>query len=481
MPGRGILGTDLYISPIGVKQGTLRAMPAKLSTKKSIYFRSLGCPKNQLDSEVMLGKLALDGFAIAEEIEDAQVAIVNTCSFIESAREESIEAILEVADLRATGALEALVVTGCLPQRYGRDLAKELPEVDAFVGTNQFQKISSILRETLAGQSRGSYIEGGPSFLYDADTPRLLIGPQHSTYVKLSEGCDRVCAFCAIPSFRGPFHSRGTESILQEVKQLAAAGTKEINFIAQDSTAYGKDLPGRPKLADLLRLVDEVEEPVWLRQLYLYPTAVSDELIDVFAGAKRLLPYVDIPMQHASDRVLKAMKRGVTAAHQRKLIRRLRDIIPGLTLRTTVIVGFPGETEEDFQELCEFVRESDFDRLGAFRYSDEEGTTALDLPDKVDRAVSLDRFQRLMSLQQELMQEKLQKLVGSEQEILIDQNQGNRSQGRMASQAPEIDGLVKLLAAAHPGERVQVRITGVNDVDLEAEPLRPSSALPVLQ
>jgi ribosomal protein S12 methylthiotransferase len=186
-------------------------------------------------------------------------------------------------------------------------------------------------------------------------------------------------------------------------------------------------------------------------------------------------------MQHASDRVLKAMKRGVTAAHQRKLIQRLRETIPGLTLRTTVIVGFPGETEEDFQELCEFVRESDFDRLGAFRYSDEEGTAALDLPDKVDRAVSLDRFQRLMSLQQELMQEKLQKLIGSEQEILIDQNQGNRSQGRMASQAPEIDGLVKLLAAAQPGERVQVRITGVNDVDLEAEPLRPSSALPVLQ
>ncbi len=446
---------------------------------RTIFFRSLGCPKNQLDSEVMLGELALDGFTIAERIEDAHVAIVNTCSFIQSAREESIEAIFEVADLREEGELEALIVTGCLPQRYGAELAKELPEVDAFVGTNQFQRIPHILRETLAGRSRGTYVESGKSFLYDADTPRLLIGPRHSAFVKLSEGCDRVCAFCAIPGIRGKFQSRPAESLLTEAEQLAKGGTREMVLIAQDSTAYGKDLPGRPSLAELLRRLEAAPGPEWIRQLYLYPTAITDELIDVFAEGKRLLPYVDVPLQHASDPILKAMKRGVSAAHQRKLVAKLRDRIPGLTLRTTLIVGFPGETDAHFEELLGFVRESRFERLGAFRYSDEEGTTGIDLPNKVPREVGRERFQRLMALQQEIMAVELGKLVGSEQVALIEESGNSNSKGRLGSQAPEIDGELLIAGQATPGELQRVRITGVCGVDLQAELMGPSDLLPI--
>jgi len=446
---------------------------------KTIFFRSLGCPKNQLDSEVMLGKLALADFTIAERVEDANIAIVNTCSFIESAREESIEAILEVAELRATGQLEALVVTGCLPQRYGAELAKELPEVDAFVGTNRFQEIPRIVEAALAGTGRGVYVEQGPSFLYEADTPRLLIGPKHSAYVKLSEGCDRICAFCAIPGIRGSFQSRAPESILKEVEQLAAGGTREVCLIAQDSTAYGKDLPGRPSLAELLRTLDQVEGISWLRQLYLYPTAITDELIEVFGSAKRVLPYIDVPLQHASDRILKAMRRGASQAHQRRLIERLRARVPNLTLRTTLIVGFPGETDEDFETLCEFVRESRFDRLGAFRYSDEEGTSAIDLPGKVPAKLARKRYRALLALQQEIMQEKLGSLVGSEQTVLVDSVQGARAVGRLASQAPEIDGLVRLKGSAQAGEFRRVRIANVRELDLEAEFLGVSSMLPL--
>jgi len=428
---------------------------------------------------VMLGELALGGFAIAERIEDAEVAVVNTCSFIQSAREESIEAIFEVADLREQGALRALIVTGCLPQRYGRELAKEMPEVDAFVGTNQFQRIPEILRETLAGRSRGVYVETGKSFLYDAETPRLLIGPQHSAYIKLSEGCDRVCAFCAIPGIRGSFQSRSAESILAEAEQLCAAGTKEITLIAQDSTAYGKDLPGRPKLAELLGRLDALPAPLWIRQLYLYPTAITDELIEVFARGQRLLPYVDVPLQHASDPILKAMKRGVTATHQRALVQKLRERIPDLTLRTTLIVGFPGETEEDFERLLDFVRETRFERLGAFRYSDEEETSAIDLPNKVPREVALERYHRLMALQQKIMTEQLQTLIGSEQSVLIDQGGSARCTGRLASQAREIDGVVRLRGAGTPGELRRVRVTGVREVDLEAELIDQGTELPV--
>ena len=267
------------------------------SPQVAVHFRSLGCPKNQLDTEVMLGALSLSDFAIAERIEDADVAIINTCAFIESAREESVQAILDVADLRESGRLRALLVTGCMPQRYGDELAKELPEVDAFIGTSLYPNVPEILAEVLAGRSRGLYVEARRTHLYDHNSPRLLIGPGHSAYVKTSEGCDRVCSFCAIPGIRGKFQSRTLDSLVLECETLAAAGVKEVNLVAQDQTSWGKDLPGRPKLASLLRRLDDVEGLAWIRLLYVYPTAVTDELVEVLATSRRVLPYVDVPLR----------------------------------------------------------------------------------------------------------------------------------------------------------------------------------------
>jgi ribosomal protein S12 methylthiotransferase len=434
----------------------------------------------------MLGSLALDGYAIAERLEDAEVAVVNTCSFIESAREESIQAILDVAEQKQQGRLRALIVTGCLPQRYAGELARELPEVDAFVGTSSFQEIASILGETLAGRSRGVYVQTGRTYLYDDRSPRVLVGQGHSAYIKIAEGCDRTCAFCAIPGIRGRFQSRTLDSVVAEAQQLAALGVREINLVAQDSTSWGKDLRApeahagsgrppdsagpRPRLAALLRALDDVEGLDWVRLLYVYPTALSDELIDVLANARRVLPYVDVPLQHASDRVLALMKRGATAERQRRLVQRLRERIPEVTLRTTYLVGFPGEEEADFEELCEFVRETRFDRVGVFRYSDEEGTAAFDLPGKVPRSVARERYRRLTEIQHEIMQEKLGSRVGEEAQVLVDAVIGSGlAQARLPSQAPEIDGLVYLKGDVRPGQLVSARITGVRDVDLEAE------------
>jgi len=442
-----------------------------MSAKATIHFRSLGCPKNQLDTEVMLGSVALGGYAIAERLEDADAAVVNTCSFIESAREESIEAILEVADLRQAGRLRALVVTGCLPQRYGAELAKELPEVDAFVGTGRFQDIGPILDDALAGRSRGIYVEAGRTHLYDENDPRLPIGPLHSAYVKIAEGCNRPCAFCAIPGIRGRFQSRQPGSLLAEARQLAERGALELNLVAQDSTAYGWDLPGRPSLASLLREFDGVDGLEWIRLLYVYPSAVTDELIETLASGRRLLPYVDVPLQHASDAVLRAMKRGTDSDAQRRLVERLRAGIPGLTLRTTLIVGFPGETDADFDALCDFVRDVRFDHLGVFRYSDEEGTAAFDYPDKLPREVARERHRHVVGIQAELMRKRLESRVGETATVLVDRAGPHTAAARLPSQAPEIDGGVLVRGALDPGCLARVRLTGARGPDLEATPL----------
>jgi len=437
--------------------------------KARVHFHSLGCAKNQLDTEVMLGSVATAGYAIAERLEDADAVVVNTCSFIESAREESVEAILQVADLRESGRLRALVVAGCLPQRYGAELAKELPEVDAFVGTGHFPRIAPILDDALAGRTRGVYVDAGRTHLYDETDPRIPIGPRHSAYVKIAEGCNRPCAFCAIPGIRGRFQSRRPESVVAEARQLAAGGARELNLVAQDSTAWGWDLPGRPGLADLVRALDAVEGIDWIRLLYLYPSAVTDELLDAVAGARRVLPYFDVPLQHASDAVLRAMRRGVTEARQRALVERIRARVPGATLRTTFIVGFPGETDADFERLCAFVRDVGFDRVGVFRYSDEEGTAAHAYPNKVRRAVARERRRRLLEIQRGIMAEKLAALVGSEAPVLVDGPGPHHAVARLASQAPEIDGVVLLRGEARAGELVRARITGVRGPDLEAE------------
>ncbi|MDX1649285.1 MAG: 30S ribosomal protein S12 methylthiotransferase RimO [Myxococcota bacterium] len=454
--------------------------------RATVHFRSLGCPKNLLDTEVMLGTLASRGYAIAERLEDADVAVVNTCSFIESAREESVEAILEVADLRESGRLRALVVAGCMPQRYGAELAKELPEVDLFVGTAAFPAVADLLDEALEGRGRGVYVEAGRTHLYDHEAPRLLVGPGHSAYVKIAEGCDRVCAFCAIPGIRGGFQSRTLESLVAEAEQLAAAGVREVNLVAQDSTSWGKDLParpgaGRPRLDELVRALDRVDGLDWIRLLYVYPSAVTDALIEALAGARRVLPYVDVPLQHASDAVLARMRRGVTRERQRRLVERLRAGIPDVTLRTTYIVGFPGETDADFRELVDFVEETRFDRVGIFRYSDEEGTAAYDLPGKVPRATARARYRELAATQRRILREKLDAQVGRQAPVLVDAAMGSGlAQGRLASQAPEIDGVVFLKGQGlRPGDLVPARLTARRgDADLEAEALAPASPRP---
>lgn len=438
-------------------------------TPPRVYFRTLGCAKNQVDSEVMLGSLALGGYAIAEQLADAEVAIVNTCSFIQAAREESIQEILELADCKQRGELQALVVAGCLPQRYGADLAKELPEVDVFVGTGQFQNIARILDEARAGRSRGVYVDAGRTHLYDESSPRLLIGARHSAYLKIAEGCDRVCAFCAIPAIRGRFQSRTLDSIVAEARQLAEQGVREVNVISQDTLSWGKDLEGRPRIDALIRALDAVDGLDWVRLLYLYPSALNDAVIDAFAAARRVLPYIDVPLQHASDSQLRAMKRGVTAERQRRLVARLRERIPGAVLRTTFIVGFPGESDADFEELCEFVRETRFERVGVFRYSDEEGTSAQALGEKVPRSVSRKRHRELMKLQHGIMREQLSARIGENVAVLVDSGSAGYSVGRTWSQAPEVDGCVMLRGRARTGELVNARITGVRDVDLEAE------------
>ena len=450
-------------------------MTHPLETRPRVHFRSLGCAKNQVDSEVMLGALALGGYLIAEELDDADVAVVNTCSFIQPAREESIETILALADLRKEGRLRALVVAGCLPQRYGRELAKELPEVDAFVGTGDFPHIVSILDRALAGGERGVYVDAGRTHLYDENSPRLLIGPRHSAYVKIAEGCDRICAFCAIPGIRGRFQSRPLDSIVAEAAALGGEGVREINVVSQDTCSWGKDLPDRPRLPALARALDAVESLDWVRLLYLYPTAISEELIDVLASGTRLLPYIDVPLQHASNRILKAMRRGITAERQRRLVARLRERIPNAVLRTTFIVGFPGETDADFELLCDFVREARFDRVGVFRYSDEEDTRAQTLPGKVPGRIARERHRHLLDLQKSHMRAALDAQVGRRVRVLVESSANGRSTGRLWSQAPEVDGMVLLKGTGPVGAMVDATLTGTRPPDLQGEILSPKS------
>ena len=452
-------------------------MSSPETPKASVHFHSLGCPKNLLDTEVMLGALATQGYALAERLEDADVAVVNTCAFIESAREESIQAILDVADLREEGSLRALVVTGCMPQRYGAELAKELPEVDAFVGTGGFPAIAQVLDDALAGHSRGVYVEGD-THLYDDASPRVLTGPGHSAYVKIAEGCDRVCAFCAIPGIRGRFQSRTLESLVAEAEQLAAAGVRELNLVAQDSTSWGKDLPpvpgqGRRRLADLIRALDRVEGIDWIRPALRLPDG----------GQRRPargpgLGQTGAPLRGraAPARERRHARRHAPGHHGRAPARAGGPDPPGHPRRDAPDHrdrGLPRRDEADFEDLLAFVRESRFDRLGVFRYSDEEDTAGFDLEPKVPREVARDRYRRLTALQQEIMTETLGAQLGAESTLLIDQiYPGGRALGRLPSQAPEIDGVVWLEDAgnAQVGDLLPVRLTKIRQsVDLEAE------------
>src|SRR5215217_5890206 len=389
---------------------------------KKVGFVSLGCPKNLVDSEVMMGQLAEAGYEITNNADEAETVVVNTCGFIESAKQESVEAILEATRLKSEGSAKRVVVAGCLVERYRDDLMKELPEVDAFIGTNEITRILEATDETKNFRSLPLLPIGNKTatYLYDFDTPRFRATDSHTAFIKIAEGCDRPCAFCSIPSMRGSFRSRRFGSIIEEARNLAKQGVKEVVLIAQDSSRYGEDLGQVDALAALIRALGEIDEIEWVRVMYAYPTHISDVFLAAIAETPKAVKYLDMPLQHASRNVLKLMKRGGTRESLEKLIRRVRAEVPGITIRTTFITGFPGETEEDFEELMEFVRNCEFDNVGVFTYSDEEGTPAFDLPDKVDAKTAKRRRAALMKEQAKISKRKNKARVGSTVRVLFE-------------------------------------------------------------
>jgi len=436
---------------------------------KSVHIVTLGCPKNRVDSEIMLGSLLQAGWDLSHEPEQADVIVINTCGFIEEAKEESIQAILEAAQFKEKGRARKLVVAGCLSQRYPEELARELPEVDHFLGTGTPLEILRVLEE----EDGLRQLYPDPDFIQSAATPRRNSLPSYTAYLKIAEGCDNRCAFCIIPALRGKQRSRPIDDVVREAELLVAQGAREINLVAQDLTAYGHDLPGRPKLHELLRALGAVEGLRWIRLHYAYPRYFPEALIEAIRDIPTVVKYLDMPVQHASDRLLRAMRRGGTSRSLRELLARLRAEIPGLVLRTSLIVGLPGETEEDFEILCDFVREQRFDHLGVFRYSREEGTAAAEMEGQVPEEVKWERWERLMQIQAELRREQQQAYVGRELEVLVEgphEETEHLLVGRHSGQAPEIDGQVILNDLCDedvaPGDLVRVRIDEAYEYDL---------------
>jgi ribosomal protein S12 methylthiotransferase len=441
-----------------------------------VGFISLGCPKNLVDSEVMMGQLKQKGYQITADAEDADTIVVNTCGFIDSAKQESIEAILEAARLKTDGKAKRLIVAGCLVERYRDELKAEMPEVDAFIGTSQINDILSVCDPKTNTRVLPVIPLGNQSatYLYDESTPRVLATPSHYAYIKIAEGCDRPCAFCFIPQMRGHFRSRRFGSIVAEAQQLAEEGVKELILVAQDSSRYGEDLGKQDALAHLLRELAHTDEIAWVRVMYTYPTHISDAFLDVLAAEPKAVKYLDIPLQHASQNVLKLMKRGGNRASLERLIERVRKRVPGIAVRTTFITGFPGETDDDFSELMKFVKHVEFDRVGVFTYSDEEGTPAFNLADKVDPKIARHRRDRLMKEQSKIAKRKHQAMVGQTVRVMFE-GESNESellwQGRMETQAPDIDGCVLINDAPEdfipqPGEFVTVLIEDAYEYDL---------------
>jgi ribosomal protein S12 methylthiotransferase len=441
-----------------------------------VGFISLGCPKNLVDSEVMMGQLKQKGFEITANAEDADTVVVNTCGFIDSAKKESIEAILEAARLKTEGKATRLVVAGCLVERYRDELKAEMPEVDAFIGTSQINEILSVCDPQTNTRSLPVMPLGNQSatYLYDESTPRVLATPSHYAFLKIAEGCDRPCAFCFIPQMRGHFRSRRFGSLVAEAHQLAEEGVKELILVAQDSSRYGEDLGKPDALARLLRELSHTEGIEWVRVMYTYPTHISDGFLDVLAEEPKAVKYLDMPLQHASQNVLKLMKRGGNRASLERLIERVRRRVPGIGVRTTFITGFPGETEADFNELMTFIKNVEFDRVGVFTYSDEEGTPAFDLPNKVDPKLAKRRRDQLMKAQSTIAKRKHAAIVGETFRVMFE-GESNESdllwQGRMETQAPDIDGCVLINDAPEgfvpiPGQMVDVLIEEAQEYDL---------------
>ena len=443
---------------------------------KKVGFISLGCPKNLVDSEVMMGQLKATGYQITADANEADTVVVNTCGFIDSAKKESIEAILEAAKLKSDGKATRLIVAGCLVERYRDDLKASMPEVDAFIGTSQINDILAVCDPKTDTRLLPVISLGNQSatYLYDESTPRVLATPSHYAFIKIAEGCDRPCAFCFIPQMRGHFRSRRFGSIVAEAHQLAEEGVKELILVAQDSSRYGEDLGKQDALAHLLRELSHTAGIDWVRVMYTYPTHISDAFLDVIAEEPKAVKYLDMPLQHASQNVLKLMKRGGNRLSLERLIKRIRDRVAGIAVRTTFITGFPGETDDDFEELLAFVRKVEFDRVGVFTYSDEEGTPAFDLPKKVDPKVAKQRRTRLMKEQAKISRRKNKAKIGTRVRVIFE-GESNESellwQGRMETQAPDIDGCVLINDAPEgfvppPGEMVNVLITEAQEYDL---------------
>jgi len=436
-----------------------------------VGFVSLGCPKNLVDSEVMMGLLARDGYEMTARADEADVLVVNTCSFIESAQKESVDTILEMAEHKKFGAAKKLIVAGCLVERYRDQILSQVPEVDAVVGTGEVERIL----EAVHGDLRVLPAEP-PVFLYHDLTPRILTTPKHATYIKIAEGCDHPCTFCIIPELRGKFRSRRFESVVREAESLAAAGTREITLIGQDTTSYGEDLGLRDGLAQLLEALAKVDELLWVRFLYAYPNRVTQKLLDTLAAHPRLAKYMDMPLQHASRNVLARMKRGSHAEAFLKLLERTRTTIHGVSLRTSFIVGFPGETESDFQELCDFVRAAEFDWLGVFEYSDVDNAESFALDEKVDPETVTDRRNRLMALQKRISKDRLRAFKGRTETALIEgpaQDNPLVWEARLQGMAPEIDGKVFLTDIELPdgyvakaGDAARIEISKTDAYDL---------------
>ncbi|MBR6342468.1 MAG: 30S ribosomal protein S12 methylthiotransferase RimO [Selenomonadaceae bacterium] len=434
-------------------------------------FISLGCAKNLVDTEIMLGILQDHGIELTTNPADADILIVNTCAFIQSAKEESITTLLSMADYKETGRCRALIVAGCLGQRYGQELLDELPEADAIIGTGAWNRIMEAVDETIRGR-RVIITEG--EIIYDAKMPRIRTTPPYTAYVKIAEGCDNRCAFCAIPLIRGRYISRTVEDICAEVHALVGQGVKEINLIAQDTTNYGHDLYGKPSLARLLKEIVKEPKLKWVRILYCYPRFFTDELIETIAAEPKICNYVDLPLQHAHDAVLKRMRRPDTRAEIEALLERIRKGIPGVAIRSTFIVGYPGETEEEFETLKNFLLEQRFDHVGIFTYSREEDTPAYDLPDQVSEEVMQERYHELMSINSMISQQKNEELRGRELEALVvarDEDVPNIVAGRSYREAPEVDGLVYIEGddGSEIGDMMRVRVVDgfVDDVAAE--------------
>jgi ribosomal protein S12 methylthiotransferase len=434
-----------------------------------VHFTTLGCPKNQVDSELMLGMLTAAGHEIIDRPDGADCLVVNTCAFIDRAREESVNTILELAQLKERGRARALVVTGCLTQRYGADLLTEIPEVNAILGTSELHRIVEVVNQA---DGRQNWVTAAPpGYLYDATTPRLLTGRLPYAYVKIAEGCDMGCTFCAIPQFRGKHRSRPLRDIVAEVEGLAARGIQEAILVSQDTLAYGRDLAGNGDVADLLLALSDTRMP-WIRPMYLHPAHVNDRLIARWARA-RVVPYLDMPVQHGDDGMLRAMRRAVTARRMKEIVAQFREAIPGVTVRTTVLVGFPGETAAAFDTLLAFIEDVAFDRLGVFTYSAEEGTPAASMADPVPAEVMAERAALVEEAQDRLVWPRQKALYGTRQTVLVDGKSADRAfpfEGRLAGQAPEIDGVVLLRdRRLTPGRFAEVRIVEVDGYELVGE------------